>query len=169
MLWIWSDPNNQPCSGNFDSEIRVQRQSGFYAHVTACPGAEVYLTARADGRVTLRGPVRHKESVRSRNIEHRLGRQTSFGEANSEVHQCTLQRTFRLGCSRNVVTGVSLMAQMVKNLCAMQETRVQSLGWEDPPEGRAWQPTPIFLPGEFHGQRSLVGYGVAKSQTRPSG
>ena len=22
---------------------------------------------------------------------------------------------------------------------------------------RAWQPTPIFLPGEFHGQRSLVG------------
>ena len=24
--------------------------------------------------------------------------------------------------------------------------------------GRAWQPTPVFLPGEFHGQRSLVGY-----------
>ena len=23
---------------------------------------------------------------------------------------------------------------------------------------RAWQPTPVFLPGEFHGQRSLVGY-----------
>ena len=22
----------------------------------------------------------------------------------------------------------------------------------------AWQPTPVFLPGEFHGQRSLVGY-----------
>ena len=22
----------------------------------------------------------------------------------------------------------------------------------------AWQPTPMFLPGEFHGQRSLVGY-----------
>ena len=22
----------------------------------------------------------------------------------------------------------------------------------------AWQPTPLFLPGEFHGQRSLVGY-----------
>ena len=25
------------------------------------------------------------------------------------------------------------------------------------PQRRAWQPTPIFLPGEFHGQRSLVG------------
>jgi len=26
------------------------------------------------------------------------------------------------------------------------------------PPGRKWQPTPVFLPGEFHGQRSLVGY-----------
>ena len=23
---------------------------------------------------------------------------------------------------------------------------------------REWQPTPVFLPGEFHGQRSLAGY-----------
>ena len=30
--------------------------------------------------------------------------------------------------------GVSLVAQMVKKLPATQETRVQSLGWEDPPE-----------------------------------
>ena len=33
---------------------------------------------------------------------------------------------------------------------------------------RAWQPTPVFLPGESHGQRSLVGFivhRVAKSQT----
>ena len=35
------------------------------------------------------------------------------------------------------------------------------------PWRREWQPTPIFLPGKFHGQRSLVGYshGIAKSQT----
>ena len=26
------------------------------------------------------------------------------------------------------------------------------------PWRRAWQPTPVFLPGEAHGQRSLVGY-----------
>ena len=26
------------------------------------------------------------------------------------------------------------------------------------PLRRAWQTTPVFLPGEFHGQRSLVGY-----------
>ena len=52
----------------------------------------------------------------------------------------------------------------------MQEARVWSLGREDPLE--KWQPTPVFLPGKFHGQRSLVGYnivhGVAKSQTRVS-
>ena len=27
------------------------------------------------------------------------------------------------------------------------------------PWGRKWQPTPVFLPEKFHGQRSLVGYG----------
>ena len=51
----------------------------------------------------------------------------------------------------------SLVAQTVKNLPAMQETWVRSLGWDDPLE-EAWQPTPVFLPREFHGQRSLVGY-----------
>ena len=49
------------------------------------------------------------------------------------------------------------VAQMEKNLPAMQETWVWSLGWEDPWR-RKWQPTPVFLPGEFHGQRSLAGY-----------
>ena len=43
------------------------------------------------------------------------------------------------------------MAQIIKNLPASQETWVQSLGLE-------WLPTPVFLPKEFHGQRSLMGY-----------
>ena len=51
----------------------------------------------------------------------------------------------------------SLVAQMVKNLPAVQETQVQSLGWEDPWR-RKWQPTPVFLPGEFHGQRNSFQY-----------
>ena len=46
----------------------------------------------------------------------------------------------------------------VKNPPAMQEIWVWSLGWEDP-RRRAWQPIPLFLPGECHGQRSLTGYG----------
>ena len=49
------------------------------------------------------------------------------------------------------------MAQMVKNLLAVQEAWVQSLGQEDPWR-REWEPTPVFLPGESHGQRSLAGY-----------
>ena len=46
---------------------------------------------------------------------------------------------------------------MVKNLPAMQETPVHSLGQEDPLEkGMATHSS--ILPGESHGQRSLVGY-----------
>ena len=51
----------------------------------------------------------------------------------------------------------SLVAQMVKDLPAMQEIQVRSLGWKIPWR-REWHPTPVFLPGEFHGQRSLAGY-----------
>ena len=46
---------------------------------------------------------------------------------------------------------------MVKNLPAVQETWVQSQFWKIPWR-REWKPTPVFLPGEFHGQRSLAGY-----------
>ena len=49
------------------------------------------------------------------------------------------------------------MAQMVKNLPAMQETQVRSLDWEDPWRKKE-QPTPVFLPGKSRGQRSLVDY-----------
>ena len=51
------------------------------------------------------------------------------------------------------------MAQMVKNPSTMQDTWVRSLGWEDPLEkGMVTEYTSVFLPGEFQGQRSLVGY-----------
>ena len=32
-------------------------------------------------------------------------------------------------------------------------TNLDSILWR-----RKWQPTPVFLPGEFHGRMSLVGY-----------
>ena len=51
----------------------------------------------------------------------------------------------------------SLLAQMVKTLPAMQETWVQSLGWEDPPE-KGMVIHFRTLPGGFHGQISLAGY-----------
>ena len=55
------------------------------------------------------------------------------------------------------ILGASLVAQMVKNPPAMWETWVQSLGWEDPLE-ESMATTPVFLPGESHEQKSLVGY-----------
>ena len=39
----------------------------------------------------------------------------------------------------------------------MQEMRVQSLGGKIP-WMRKWKPTPVFLPGKSHGQRSLACY-----------
>ena len=60
-------------------------------------------------------------------------------------------------CPSFICKRASLVAQMVKNLPEMQETRVQSLGWEDPLE-KGMLPTPVFLPEEFHRQRSLADY-----------
>ena len=45
---------------------------------------------------------------------------------------------------------------VVKNLPAVLETQeIQSLDQEDP---WSWQPTPAFLPGKSHEQRSLAAY-----------
>ena len=46
-----------------------------------------------------------------------------------------------------------MVAQTVRNLPTMQDTWVRKIPWE-----REWQPTPVFLPVEFHRQRSLAGY-----------
>ena len=59
--------------------------------------------------------------------------------------------------------GVSLVAQRVKNLPAMLETWVRSLGWKIPWR-REWLPTPVFLPGEFYGQRNLEDYKAMELQ-----
>ena len=55
-------------------------------------------------------------------------------------------------------TGAFLLALTVKNLPAVWETQVQSLGQEDPlQKGMATHSS--IVPGEFHGQRSLAGFG----------
>ena len=78
------------------------------------------------------------------------------------------------GLEINMLSIWTLVAQRLKRLPSMRETWVSSLGREDPLESpwspwvpslvgripwrRKWQPTLVFLPGESHGQRSLVGY-----------
>ena len=51
------------------------------------------------------------------------------------------------------------VAQIVKNLSAMQETRLDTwvgkILWR-----REWQPTPVLFPGDSHGQKNLSGYSL---------
>ena len=50
-----------------------------------------------------------------------------------------------------------MVAQVVKNSPGYRRPSfnpwVRNIFWR-----REWKPTPVFLPGEFHGQRSLAGY-----------
>ena len=52
---------------------------------------------------------------------------------------------------------VTLVAQMVRHMPTMRVSGFD-LWVEKSPWRRAWKPTPVFLPKEFHGQRKLVGY-----------
>ena len=66
----------------------------------------------------------------------------------------------------------SLVAQLVKNLPAMQETtcNVGDPGFDlwvgKIPWRRKWHPTSVILPGESHGQRRAIVHGVTKSWTQ---
>ena len=62
--------------------------------------------------------------------------------------------------------GASLVAQMVKNLPAMQETQVHSLDWEDPLEkGRATYSSISCLENSINkGPWQATFYGVTKTQ-----
>ena len=72
--------------------------------------------------------------------------------------------------NRGGLSRASLVAQQ-QRICLQCKSRrklgfyswVRKIPWR-----RAWQPTPVFLPAESHGQSSLVGYsrGVAMSRTR---
>ena len=82
-----------------------------------------------------------------------MGLQIGFSHSTSRVH-FTPVHTFKYFPD---TFGVSPVAQSVKNLPTMQETG------SDPwigkiPCRRKWKPTPVILPGKFHGRRSLVGY-----------
>ena len=70
----------------------------------------------------------------------------------------------------SILTSISLISGLPRWLVTKNppansgdiETRVRSLGWEDPLE--VWQPTPVFLPGDSHRQRRATVHRVPKSQ-----
>ena len=56
---------------------------------------------------------------------------------------------------------VSLENSPVRTRLPVQETGIRFCPWAGKiPWRRKWQPTPVFLPGEFHGQKSLAGYSL---------
>ena len=81
-------------------------------------------------------------------IEAFLTQQKEFGI----FFQCNGKSSENFKLRDNLIW--SILAQMVKNLPAMQ---IWSLCQEDPLE-ECMQPTPEFLHGKSHGQRSLMGY-----------
>ena len=56
-----------------------------------------------------------------------------------------------------MIMGVSGDSDSKESACGCRrpgfDPRVKKIPWR-----REWQPTPVFLTGEFHGQRSLAGY-----------
>ena len=66
-------------------------------------------------------------------------------------------------CFPGNARGEELTCQRRRHMGCEFEPWVGKIPWR-----RAWQPTPMFLPGESHGQRSLEGYSprVRKSWTR---
>ena len=84
------------------------------------------------------------------------GQVALFGLSVSEP-LANFQGFFQDSVQAKVQEEPSLVAQMVKNLPAMQKTRVQSLGREDPLEEGMTTHSSI-LAWRIHKQRSLVGY-----------
>ena len=66
------------------------------------------------------------------------------GGARGKEHTCQCRQ-----CKRHRSNPLSREDTLEKGVA----THSSILAWR-----RVWQPTPVFLPGEFHGQRSLQGY-----------
>ena len=98
-----------------------------------------------------------------KHFESNLGMLTSTKLGHVTVINGSNQIFQKHPCNKNLFSNyykpnrASLVAQMVTNLPPSTGDRfhhwVRKIPWK-----KERLPTPIFLPGEFHGQRSLVGY-----------
>ena len=63
-------------------------------------------------------------------------------------------------CQSQKVAYLIIPTLVIKNPSA-NAGNIRNNPWvEKIPWRRAWQPSPVFLPGESHGQRSLAGYSL---------
>ena len=75
----------------------------------------------------------------------------------SDFVEKQIQNYFLINLYWSIFALASPGAQRLKNLLAMKEMQIQSLGGEDPLE-KGRQPTPVFLSGDSRELRRLVGY-----------
>ena len=61
--------------------------------------------------------------------------------------------TADISCKEKKINLLIVNCDSILKLWASQVTPSGKIPWR-----RAWQPTPIFLPGESHGERNLAGY-----------
>ena len=91
-------------------------------------------------------------------ITHQSGRSRQWWVRNQSLFGPFLgQPMFSGPGSLKTWSWASLVALRLRICLPVQETRVQSLVRKIPWK-RKWQPTPVFLPGTSHGQKSLAGY-----------
>ena len=92
------------------------------------------------------------------------------GQCNSSPLKTVQGSILFISCDPLIYKGLPQVVLVVKNL--PENAGDVKRCWFDPcvgkiPWKKKWQPTPVLLPEEFHGQSSLVCYSpwVAKSQT----
>ena len=97
-------------------------------------------------------PFRKKEGKNiSEDRSWALWADSCYNLAMGEAQMCTIQNSshcFRFGLPRSC-TGKESTCQSRRHRF---DPWVRKIPWR-----RKWQPTPVFLPGESHGQRSLAG------------
>ena len=80
-----------------------------------------------------------------------LGAFAQMGPMEEAGNHCGIWRTSR--ASDFLFLSLSVGGSVGKESACNVETWVRSLGWEDPVGGRKERlPTPVFWPGEFHGE-----------------
>ena len=139
-------------------------------------------TGRSHGRRSLVGcsPWGHEESDTTEWLHFHFSL-SCIGEGSGNPLQCScLENPRDRGAWWAAVYGVAQSRTRLKRLSSSSSGKEFSCqcrrcgfdSWsEKVPWRRKWQPTPVFLPGKPHGQRSLVGYspwGVTKSWTQLS-
>ena len=90
------------------------------------------------------------------------------GKVNDGRHSGCLRDKKRPAVQNWGFPGGSVVKKKKKSACKCKRCRryrfspwVEKIPWiEKIPWRRAWQPTPVYLPGESQGQRSLVGYSL---------